>query len=449
MKSVRELRRALGAHVDESRAIYEKAEQDGGPRTADEEKELRRLDSVMDQLEADIRRAEREERLALPVGSAPLRHDAPPLDDPTPKPPPTGARFRDVKTGKEIRALTPRESVAESLGMKPEERELSLGRWLQGWATGNWDHAPLEKRLLSVGTYGAGGALVPLPGPFAGQLIDLARSKSVVFNMGAPTIPMAAPTLRLARVTGDPTMTWFDGDEVRATGIPESQGSFGSFELQTQTGAILERASVELAESTANFAQVAENQLGAAAALGLDKMILYGTPSGVHDGLRQWLTNDATNSLNAVASATNGDQLTDYSKFITAARLCLDGNYPGDADQLGLVWAPRTWGIVVGLKQATTNAPLLGPSFFERMKKLTSTQISVTETQGSSNVASTAFLGDWTQVLVGIHTEPRVEISREAGDAFSRLHVMFRVYLRADFVVLQPKWLTRITGLIP
>jgi HK97 family phage major capsid protein len=113
------------------------------------------------------------------------------------------------------------------------------------------------------------------------------------------------------------------------------------------------------------------------------------------------------------------------------------------------VWAPRTWGTVTGLKEGTTNAPLRGPDFFEKMRKLTSTQVSVTETQGSSNVASTVFMGDWSQVILGVRTSPRIELSREAGDSFTRLHVLLRLYARVDWAVLQPKWMTRIVGLIP
>ena len=75
-------------------------------------------------------------------------------------------------------------------------------------------------------------------------------------------------------------------------------------------------------------------------------------------------------------------------------------------------------------------------------------QCPITETQGSSNAASTVFVGDFTQVLLGMRTEMTIELSREAGDAFQRLHVLLRGYLRADWNVAQPKWISRLVGLI-
>jgi HK97 family phage major capsid protein len=441
MKTSKELRQDLGEKNEEMRAILDRTE--GRKRTLGEEQELHDLDNVMNGIEADIARAERSERIAQPRSGAigAIRPDVAAAD----LVPRTGSRWLNAKTGKEVRALTPKESFAEAAAGKPEDRDLSFGRWAYGWATGQWDHVPAEKRLLSVGGFAAGGATVPAP--LANQVIDLARSRSVVINMGAQTIPMDAPTLDLIRIVSDPTAQFFGGDEIRTSGITESQGSFGRLQLQSQTMAILERISVELAEDCAQFAMVFENAIANAAALAIDKYVLYGATA--RDGLRTYIPNDATNSINEVTAATNGDQVTDYSKFISAAQKVLEGNCPLEPAQLGLVWAPRTWGTVTGLKEGTTNAPLRGPDFFQKMQKLTSTQISIAETQGSSSIASTAFLGDWSQVLLGVRTDPRIELSREAGDSFSRLHVLLRLYARVDFVVLQPKFITRIIGLVP
>ncbi len=439
------LKREHLAAITKSKAILQRAEQEKRLRTAAEEEELKALDAELDMLERTL--AEQEALEARTGRIHPeLGEPIPALEQPGHRTPATGARFKDLRTGQEIRALLPHERVADAIGLAADQRELSIGRYLQGQITGKWDHAPAEKRLLQVGSVAAGGNLVPTP--LSAQIIDLARARSTVMQLGAQTIPMTAPTLDLARITGDPTITWFGGDEIRATGIPESQGTFGRFQLQAQTGAFLERVSVELAE-VPNFAQVIENQLGAAGAAAIDQYILYGTSGGVRDGLRTWITNDPTNSINEVTAATNGDTITTYAKFTSAAQKCLEGNVPLEPQQLGLLWAPRTWGIVAGLTEATTNAPLRGPSWFEAMRKLTSSAVKITETQGSSGIASTAFLGDFSQIAVGVLTDMNFEMSREAGDAFSRLHVMFRLYMRLDFVVLQPKFLTRMIGLIP
>src|SRR6266545_328428 len=104
MGTVLELRHELRELVEQSRAILDRAEREQRERTPAEEQELRRLDAKMDQIEADVGRAEREERLAQPVGRPGIRPEVPPLDEPGRRAPATGARFRDTRTGQEIRA---------------------------------------------------------------------------------------------------------------------------------------------------------------------------------------------------------------------------------------------------------------------------------------------------------------------------------------------------------
>jgi HK97 family phage major capsid protein len=65
------------------------------------------------------------------------------------------------------------------------------------------------------------------------------------------------------------------------------------------------------------------------------------------------------------------------------------------------------------------------------------------------STASTAYVGDFSQVVVGVRTPANLEVSRTGGDAFSRLHVLLRGYMRADWQVIQPKFITRIVGILP
>ena len=270
---------------------------------------------------------------------------------------------------------------------------------------------------------------------------------------GATLVPMTAPTLDLARIAADPTGQWFGGDEVRVAGITESQATFGRLQLQAQMLAFLERISIELAEDAPNFPDLLENQLGAAIALELDRAVLFGIPGGVRVGLRDWLTigGDTSLSINETSMGTNGATPTDFSQLVTVIRQVLDGNYPGRLDELAGIMSPRSWGTYEGLKN-TLNDPLRSPASWAAIQAagrvFVTKQCPITETQGSSNAASTVFVGDFTQVLLGMRTEMTIELSREAGDAFQRLHVLLRGYLRADWNVAQPKWISRLVGLI-
>ena len=447
-----ELKRELLRHITAARAILERATAERRARTAAEEAELRRLEGEMDKLEAAQAAAaagdaveRRAQRIGLSV------HDG--LE-----PPPRGrertplARWVDRKTGKEIRTLRPDERLADTIEATPEQRGLRVGKYLRGLITGKWDGAEAEQRAVMTIAQATGGGNL-LPTPLAAYVIDLARNRSVVFKAGSTLVPMTAPTLDLARITADPTGQWFGGDEVRLAGITESQATFGRVQLQAQTLAFLERISIELAEDAPNFPDLLENQLGAAIALELDRAVLFGIPGGVRVGLRDWITigGDSSQSINETSMGTNGATPTDFSQLVTVIRQVLDGNYPGRLDELSGIMSPRSWGTYEGLKN-TLNDPLRSPASWAAIQAagrvFVTKQCPITEAQGSSNAASTVFVGDFTQVLLGMRTEMTIELSREAGDAFQRLHVLLRGYLRADWSVAQPKWISRLVGLI-
>jgi len=379
------------------------------------------------------------------------RHDAP-RSQPRSSSHAPSARWIDRKTGKEIRTLRFDERLADTIEVPADQRGLRLGHYLRGLITGKWEGAEAEQRAAMITTQQtAGGALIP--SPLAAQVIDLARNRSVVFKAGATLVPMTAPTLDMARVTADPTGTWFGGDEVRLAGIPESQATFGRVQLQAQTLAFLERVSIELAEDAPGFPEQLENQLAAAIALELDRAVLFGIPGGVRVGLRDWLTigGDTSQSINETSMGTNGATPTDFSQLVTVIRQVLDGNYPGRLDELAGIMSPRSWGTYEGLKN-TLNDPLRSPASWAAIQAAgrvyVTKQCPITETQGSASTASTVFVGDFTQILVGMRTEFTIELSREAGDAFSRLHMLLRSYLRADWSVAQTKWISRLVGLI-
>src|SRR2546421_6893164 len=138
MRAILELRRELHEHIESSRGIIEAAEHEQRARTADEEKELRRLDTLMNQIEGDIGRAEREERLARPVGEPSVRPHVPPLEEPGRRAPAPSARWLDLKTGKEVRTLRPDERFADVVETPPEQRGLRVGHYLRGLLTGKW-----------------------------------------------------------------------------------------------------------------------------------------------------------------------------------------------------------------------------------------------------------------------------------------------------------------------
>ncbi|MCL4694131.1 MAG: hypothetical protein KJ060_16660, partial [Candidatus Hydrogenedentes bacterium] len=61
--------------------------------------------------------------------------------------------------------------------------------------------------------------------------------------------------------------------------------------------------------------------------------------------------------------------------------------------------------------------------------------------------------GDFQQCLFGMRTSLKMKIAETGGvstgdEAFSRLQVLIRAYMRMDFAILRPTHFTKITGIL-
>lgn len=439
--TTKELRHQLGEKIAAAKELLQGSE--GRARTDVEERQLKALDAEMDRLEADIKRAEREERLAQPTSTG-IRPDVGTGTPEVRTNAHTPMLWTDKETGRELRSysMSRGENLADAFG--PVEKPLSLGRMIVGHVRGVWPKGwEAEQRAVQIGIGASGGFVVP---DAWGRIIPLAANNSVALQAGAEVLDMPEGTLKLGRVISDPASNWY-GE--LPTELSLTDPSFGLFTLTAHTLAVRVLCSVQWFEDAPNGAQLVEEAVGRSLGLAFDSAIVNGVASENLEGLRTWLPGDAPNSINEISMGTNGAAISDYSKWVTAVQNILEGNYAGRLEDLTTVYAPRTWGTIEGFKEATTNAPLAGPDSFNRLKKLVSTQLPITETQGSSGVASTAYVGDFRRLLVGMRKGITIEATRTGGDAWKRLGVEVRGYVRLDWTVTLPKHFTRIIGIIP
>ncbi|WP_052360051.1 phage major capsid protein [Solidesulfovibrio alcoholivorans] len=339
----------------------------------------------------------------------------------------------------EVRVLAPGDKLADTCrrdlvdGIKPEE--LSLGRVLRGLVTGDWSGAEAEKRsVMSEGTSSLGGVLIPAP--MAAQVIDLARNQAVVFRAGASTVPMTANTLKMCKVTGDMSASWREENAA----ITASEMSFDSLSFTAKALAAICSISIELLEDAGNVNGLIENSIAQALALELDRAALFG--SGVAP---EPLGLNGVVGVQSISMGDNGAALTGYSPFTLAMQKLYEKNaIPGS-----FVFSPRTWAAMEGLVD-TTGQPLAAPASFASAPKLVSNQIPNTLHQGTATNASSIFTGAWSNLMVGMRTSLTLEASRVAGaDAFSKMQVMIRAYLRCDVQVARPDHFVKIVGVIP
>ena len=116
---------------------------------------------------------------------------------------------------------------------------------------------------------------------------------------------------------------------------------------------------------------------------------------------------------------------------------------------------PRTWKTLSKIKEASGSAkPLLQSEPTEGFKRslygvpvALSSQLSVTETQGTATNASSAYVYQPDQVVAVMREDVRVE--RDSSRLFNSDQSEVRAVMRADLAVPNPKAVCRIVGLIP
>ena len=143
------------------------------------------------------------------------------------------------------------------------------------------------------------------------------------------------------------------------------------------------------------------------------------------------------------AALSNG---TATPKFLEAIQAVREANgIPRVA-----VYSPRTEAALNGLTEGpTTYQPLIFPKPITDLRHHVSTQIPNNLTQGSADDSSVAFVGDFSQIMVGMRTQIKIEIAREEGDSFKNLQVLIRAYLRGDVQLAHANHISKIVGIIP
>lgn len=456
-----ELMRARAGLIESARALLDKAETEKRDLTAAEraafDEALAKIEAASEAIKrgnpayarafparggADAAAWVRElaERLEQPVGE-PIKPAAPggllralnaPADG--------GLSFAD-EHGREVRALTARERFSDARrsawpGWIEQPDELRVGRWIRGLVTGDWREAEAERRAMATFDDTLGGYL--LPEPLGAEVIDLARADSVLMAAGALTVPMTSKTLLLARVTSDPTPTWKqENAKLTATGL-----TFGGLELVAKMLMAIIPISLELVTDAPNAASVIESAMRAALSLELDRVGLFG--SGAGEEPRGLYHTPGLGAVNMGAPGVDGAQLTDFAPFVAAIRAVREANGRPTA----AIYSPRTAETIDALTDLN-HQPLQPPRAVADLAQHVSTQVPNDLVHGAAVDASIAFVGDFSNVLYGLRESVRVEVSRDAGEAFERGQVLIRVHLRADVAVRRAAQLCAIRGIIP
>lgn len=332
------------------------------------------------------------------------------------------------RDGETIKVLAPQDSYRAAVG--GERPRFGFGEYVKAMVAGTSN--PDIRAALSEGTDSTGGYTVPRY--LLGEVIDAMRSRTVCVQAGARTVPLDGHQNTIVRVATDPAAGW----RLENAAIAEGNPTFEGLVLAPKSLAVLVKVSRELIEDSLNITEALTAAFAGSMAAEVDRVALVGSgtapePRGIYN----------TSGINSVSMGTNGAALTSYSKILDALyELELD-NAP---DPTAMVMHPRTRRTVNGFAD-TTGQPLQVPPALAQIKSFATTNIPVDQTQGTASNASCIILGDYTQLLLGVRSELRIELLRET---FAANHqYAFIAHLRMDVGVAQPEAFCAVQGIIP
>lgn len=301
---------------------------------------------------------------------------------------------------------------------------LRFGAVVRALALGNRDGlSDIERRVLSEGVDASGGYTVPEV--LATQFIDRVRNAMVTAQAGAQTVPMSSDVLHIARLDSASAPAWKAENDV----IPETSLTFGRVTLTARTLPALVKLSVELSEDSANVDAIIERELAQALALELDRAALLGSGTGAEPrGIR---------NTPGVTVTPLGATPSDYGFLIDAIGRVWRANHTPSARVYNASLATA-----IAKFADTTGQPLNTPAAVASVPELRSNQIP----DAGSPPTTTMIVGDFAQLLIGMRTTFRLEVTRVAGDAFERLQVWVRAYLRADVALAHPEAFDVVTS---
>lgn len=408
----KELLEKRGAIIDKQENLLSKAKSESRDLNDTEQSHYDDLEERYQELTEEIEQFDKENDTS----------DAPDLGLATRGKQSRPAEWKD-KEGRSINVYKPTHSMCT------RTPDVSLGQMARAMLTGAKNDT--ERRALSEGTDSAGGFTVP--SATLSDFYDKFRAKTRVVQAGARTINLTTDETTIARVSGDPTIIWHEENDQESA----SDVTFEGVTFQPKTLMILVRASRELIQDSVNANMLLEDVFAGTVGAAVDEGILFGTNSnGQMKGLTSY-------SLSEVDMGSNGAELTNYDPLVEAYRKMLDNN---SVAPTAYIMAPREWETLAVLKD-TQNRYLDRPQALDGIPFYDSTNIPVDESHGTASDASRIVTGNWSDLVIGLRNEMRIELLRERyADSYQ---FGFLVHMRVDALPARTESFAQITGIIP
>ncbi len=332
--------------------------------------------------------------------------------------------------GRTVPALKNNQSFASVVQTGPAPG-FGFGDFVRGMVSPS-GNPEMQAALSESGGISTGDVTVPIN--LIGPLIDLLRAKTVCIQAGAITVPIETELTNLVRVSADPTPAW----RAEAGAIAIADPTFERVQFAPKSLAVLVKVSQELLEDSVNVNEAISQCFAGAFAVELDRVAMFGTgiapqPHGI----------SGTANVGSVDMGTNGLALTNYDPFVDAISALLGANAQMPT---AVVVAPRTLTKSAKLKD-TLGQPQRKPDLLANVPFLATTAVPINQTHGTSNLASEAIVGDFTQLMFGIRTRLRIRVLQEAFMG-SNGQYGFLADLRADVQLRHPQSFCEVVGIL-
>lgn len=272
------------------------------------------------------------------------------------------------------------------------------------------------------------------PPELSAFLFDRLRASSVALASGIRVVPTERESIEWPKITADVDPAWYAETDTITPGDP----AFATITATPRKLAHLVELSNEVIDdSEPAIVDVLNGHLATVLGLKLDLAIFEGNQAAnpnVIRGLKY------TPGIQTVSMGANGAAFS-YDAFIEAIGLLQAANVPGP---YVAVLNPRTATDAARLKDAD-GRQLTPPVGMPPVS--TTSQLSVTETKGTSSNASSAYVYAPAQLVVVRRQDASIELDRSR--LFHRDMSELRGRLRADLVVPNPEAVVRIEGVTP
>lgn len=306
----------------------------------------------------------------------------------------------------------------------------------------NW----IRRKQLAAQGYGqktlswlqelSGGALVAPPE--MGELIELLRNKEALVNAGARTVPLPPQgRMKFPRQTSASNTYWVGENQ----GITDSNIGTGEVTLQAKKLAVLIKAPNELIRFASPATEaLLRDDMTKSLALGLDLAGLEGV--GTDNRPRGVINYPNINRITSSSPGPNGDRVTgvDIYRMVAAVE-------ESNAEFEGYIMRPKTLYKYYQLRaDAVAQGDGQGPFLFNLIREAgmdtpamlagfpvtKSTQVSQSQTKGSSTNLTYIVGGMWSDMLIGMFGAIEFAATTQGDTSFVADQTWVRGILSAD-----------------